>query len=59
MKELHLQADKQLIVAKHNEFRSLVAQGLEFRGVGGKGQPRAANMKKMSWNDDLAEVAQT
>ena len=46
-------------MSKHNELRSIVAQGLESRGVGGKGQPRAANMRKMSWNNDLAEVAQT
>merc|ERR1711894_204892 len=39
--------EKQQIVAKHNELRSVVAQGLESRGVAGKGQPSAANMKKM------------
>ena len=43
---------------KHNTLRSVVARGLEPRGVGGKGQPRAANMRKLSWDDDLAEVAQ-
>ena len=36
-----------------------MAQGLESRGVDGKGQPQAANMRKLSWDDDLAEVAQT
>ena len=36
-----------------------MAQGLESRGVGGKGQPESANMRKLSWDDDLAEVAQT
>ena len=46
-------------MTKHNQLRSRVAQGLESRGVGGKGQPRASNMKKMRWNEDLAEVAQT
>ena len=42
----------------HNELRIIVAQGLESRGVGGR-QPSAANMKKMSWDEDLAEIAQT
>ena len=59
MKGLYLQDEKQQIVAKHNELRSVVAQGLESRGVAGKGQPSAANMKKMSWDDDLSDVAQT
>ena len=53
------QEEQKLIVDKHNELRSIVAKGLEFRGVGGKGQPEAANMRKLSWDDDLAEVAQT
>ena len=53
------QEDKRLIVEKHNELRAIVAQGLESRGVGGKRQPEAANMWKLTWDDDLAEVAQT
>ena len=53
------QDDKKSIVKKHNELRSIVARGLESRGVGGKRQPSAANMKKLSWDEDLAEVAQT
>ena len=53
------QEEQKLIVDKHNELRSIVAKGLESRGVGGKGQPEAANMRKLSWDDDLAEVAQT
>ena len=56
---MNLQNDKKIIVAKHNELRSLVAKGLERRGVGGKGQPSAANMKKLSWDDELSDVAQT
>ena len=56
---LPFQDDKKSIVKKHNELRSIVAQGLESRGVGGRRQPSAANMKKLSWDDDLAEVAQT
>ena len=56
---LPFQDDKESIVKKHNELRSIVARGLESRGVGGRSQPSAANMKKLSWDDDLAEVAQT
>ena len=48
---------KDAIVDKHNELRSKVANGQETRGVGG-GQPKAANMRKLVWNDELAEVAQ-
>lgn len=56
---MNFQKEKKTIVAKHNELRSLVAKGLEDRGVGGKGQPSAANMKKLSWDDELSDVAQT
>ena len=54
---IFLQADKQAIIDKHNELRSIVANGEETLGVGG-GQPSAANMRKMVWSDDLAVVAQ-
>ena len=53
-----LQADKDAIVNKHNELRSRVATGKETLGVGGNGQPTAANMRKMVWSDELAAVAQ-
>ena len=45
------------ILNKHNELRSLVANGEEERGVDG-GQPKATNMRELTWNDELAEVAQ-
>ena len=52
-----IQADKDAIVAKHNELRALVASGEETQGVGG-GQPAAADMREMVWSDELATVAQ-
>ena len=52
-----LQAVKDAIVKKHNELRSKVAKGKETRGVDGS-QPKASNMRKLVWNDELAEVAQ-
>ena len=51
------QADKEVIVNKHNELRAKVANGEEQKGVDGA-QPKAANMRKMNCNDQLAEVAQ-
>ncbi|GFG39604.1 hypothetical protein Cfor_02878, partial [Coptotermes formosanus] len=50
-------ADKQTIVDAHNNLRRQVAQGRESRGRSG-GQPTAANMRKISWDDELATVAQ-
>ena len=41
-------AEKQEILDKHNELRSKVANGQEA------GQPSAANMKKLKWDDELA-----
>uniref|UniRef100_A0A1V1FKT6 Putative Venom allergen 1 n=1 Tax=Reticulitermes speratus TaxID=60591 RepID=A0A1V1FKT6_9NEOP len=49
--------DKQTIVDAHNNLRRQVAQGKESRGTSGA-QPSAANMRKMSWDDELASVAQ-
>jgi len=51
------QAVKDAIVDKHNELRAKVANGKEKRGVNGR-QPKASNMRKLVWNDELAEVAQ-
>jgi len=51
------QAMKDAIVSKHNDLRSKVANGLEVLGVDGT-QPKAANMRELVWNDELAEVAQ-
>ena len=54
---LFMKAMKDTILDKHNELRSLVANGEEERGVDGV-QPKAANMREMVWNDELAVVAQ-
>lgn len=51
------QVNKDAIVNKHNELRARIAKGEETQGVGG-GQPKAANMLKMIWSDELAAVAQ-
>ena len=51
------QADREEIVNKHNQLRAKVANGKEQKGIDGA-QPKAANMRKMAWNDQLAEVAQ-
>merc|ERR1712002_866164 len=47
-------AGKNLIVKTHNELRQKVASGQESNGA----QPGASNMRKLVWNDELAEVAQ-
>ncbi|CAL4088191.1 unnamed protein product, partial [Meganyctiphanes norvegica] len=46
-----------IILQKHNELRSRVANGYETRGDPGP-QPGARNMREMRWNTQLAEVAQ-
>ena len=51
-------SEKQEIVNLHNKLRSKIAKGLETRGADGKAQPSAANMKKLSWDDELSTVAQ-
>jgi len=43
---------KNAIVEKHNRLRRKVAKGQE------KGQPPAANMKRMVWSEELAVIAQ-
>ncbi|GIX99830.1 hypothetical protein CDAR_460641 [Caerostris darwini] len=48
-------ADKQLVVKLHNEYRQKVATGHE-RHAGG--MPPAANMLEMVWDNELAAVAQ-
>ena len=57
IKHFFLKAVKEAIVNKHNELRIKVANGQETEGVSGA-QPPAANMRKLVWNDELAEVAQ-
>lgn len=49
--------DKQAVVDAHNDLRSQVAQGTEVKGNPGP-QPSAANMREISWDDELATVAQ-
>ena len=51
------EADKNVIVSLHNKFRSQVALGQESRGLPGP-QPPAANMLEMTWDNELAAVAQ-
>merc|ERR1712121_328867 len=46
------QEQKQAMVDKHNQLRRKVAKGNE------PNQPPAANMRKLVWNDELAEIAQ-
>merc|ERR1712002_1016624 len=48
------QAAKDVIVKVHNELRNKVAMGNETNGA----QPQAANMRKMVWDDELADIAQ-
>ncbi|KAK7873921.1 hypothetical protein R5R35_012935 [Gryllus longicercus] len=51
-------ADQQgAIVEVHNKLRDQIAQGKETRGSPGP-QPPAANMLRMTWDDELAQVAQ-
>ena len=46
------------ILQKHNELRRRVAKGQEHLGVNGVGQPGAADMEELVWDDELAVVAQ-
>merc|ERR1712106_138607 len=46
------QATKDELLKTHNELRQKVASGSEA------GQPGASNMRKLTWNDELAEIAQ-
>merc|ERR1711892_1003350 len=47
-------AGKDAIVNRHNERRQMVAAGLETRG----NQPKASNMRKITWDEELAAIAQ-
>uniref|UniRef100_A0A4Q8K5L9 U19-Liphistoxin-Lth1a_1 n=2 Tax=Liphistius TaxID=62150 RepID=A0A4Q8K5L9_9ARAC len=46
-------AEKNTILQLHNSMRKKVALGQETRGA----QPKASDMKQLSWDDSLAEVA--
>merc|ERR1719446_6488 len=46
------EATKKTLLDKHNELRQKVASG------GEAGQPGAANMRKLVWDDELATIAQ-
>ncbi|EEB16252.1 Ves G 5 allergen precursor, putative [Pediculus humanus corporis] len=50
-------SEKKQILDLHNWYRKIVANGYEKSGSGGS-QPKAADMMKLQWDDDLAEVAQ-
>ena len=51
------QAIKDVIVAKHNEFRARIANGKETEGADGP-EPPASDMLALTWDDGLAEMAQ-
>ena len=44
----------EVIIAKHNELRQRVASGSEANGD----QPAASDMMKVTWNEELAAIAQ-
>lgn len=49
--------EKKAILVTHNKMRMKAAMGFEERGSPGP-QPSAANMKELTWDDQLAELAQ-
>ncbi|EZA55692.1 venom allergen 3 [Ooceraea biroi] len=49
--------EKARIVKKHNELRQKVASGKETRGINGP-QPPAAYMPDLTWDNELAMIAQ-
>jgi len=50
--------DKRTILRVHNQLRAKVARGDEQAGAPGP-QPSASNMIEMTWDEELARVAQT
>ena len=51
------QQEKNQVLDLHNKLRSRVATGSEQRGVPGP-QPEAGDMLELTWDDELARVAQ-
>lgn len=51
------EADKNQIVETHNWYRRIIAGGHESKGINGP-QPKAANLMKFTWDEELAAVAQ-
>ncbi|KAK6640575.1 hypothetical protein RUM44_012271 [Polyplax serrata] len=49
--------EKLEILDVHNWYRRVVAGGYETTGAGGP-QPKGANIMKLAWDEDLAQVAQ-
>ena len=45
-------AERAFIVSRHNELRARVARG-------GTGQPGAADMRELSWDEELGRKAAT
>merc|ERR1719150_2570152 len=40
---------RKVILDKHNQLRRRIARGEEGRGLGGRGQPPAADMRRLGW----------
>jgi len=54
------EAQKEFLVEEHNEFRRKIAKG-EGHGdqfLPGEGEPPAANIEEIEWNDEIARIAQ-
>jgi hypothetical protein len=51
------QGDKDSILDAHNRWRQQTSHG-QTRDMNGRAQPRAANMYKLTWDDELAAGAQ-
>lgn len=51
------EADKNQIIETHNWYRRIIAGGHESKGINGP-QPKAANLMKFTWDEELAAIAQ-
>lgn len=53
------EAQKNRLVDKHNEFRREIAEGdVSESDIPGVGEPSAANMEEIVWDDEIARIAQ-